>query len=322
MKKLFISLAVLACSFTACKKEQELTKTDRSIATNKATSDIVQLQAVPSLNNWMSGIPNATFVSRLSIPGTHDSGALFEPFANTAKCQNIGIREQLNIGVRYLDIRCRHIGDAFTIHHGAVYQNLNFQDVINACIAFLEANPTETILMCVKEEHTPSDNTRSFEQTFNTYTQQNSSRWDLTDGLSSLGALRGKIKLVRRFGSTETKGINATAWNDNTTFDIASNFGGIRVQDIYKVNDLASKWTAVEEVLNAAKSDATNKLYINYTSGYKPNLFTIPNITTVANYVNPKLGTYFTNNASGRYGVIPMDFVNQSNAQLIVNKNF
>ncbi|TBO40602.1 phosphatidylinositol-specific phospholipase C [Pedobacter kyonggii] len=322
MKKLFLSLAVSACLFTACKKEQVSPVENPSLKAKTATTDFALLQAPPALSMWMSGLSNTTPVSRLSIPGTHDSGAMFEPVVNTAKCQNIGIGAQLDLGVRYLDIRCRHIDNAFAIHHGAIYQNLNFQNVINACLDFLNANPSETILMCVKEEHTPSNNNRSFEETFNTYTQQNPNKWDLSEGLPSLGALRGKIKLIRRFAATGVKGINATAWSDNTTFDINSSFGGIRVQDVYKVNDLASKWTTVEGQLNAAKADSSNKLYINYASGYQPGIFTIPNITVVSNYINPRLSGYFTNNPSGRYGVIPMDFVDQSKAQSIVNKNF
>lgn len=322
MKKLFIYLAVMAFSLTACKKDRNSASGKLSHQSALSGTEISTLQAAPSLNTWMSGISSTTSIARLSIPGTHDSGALFEPISSTAKCQNIGIAAQLNIGVRYLDIRCRHIDNGFAIHHGAIYQNLNFQDVINACIDFLKANPSETILMSVKEEHTASNNTRSFEQTFDTYIAQNSAKWDLTDGLPNLGALRGKIKLIRRFSAAGTKGINATAWGDNTTFDINNSFGGIRIQDAYKVTNLASKWTSVEGLLNAARNDASNKLYINYTSGYQPGIFSIPNINAVANYINPKISEYFSNNPSGRYGVLPMDFVDQAKAQLIVDKNF
>ncbi|TCD00291.1 phosphatidylinositol-specific phospholipase C domain-containing protein [Pedobacter frigidisoli] len=323
MKRLSLLLAVIACSFTACKKEQESPLSDFSGNENNLQQlDALQLQVPTTLNNWMLGLPNTTAIGRLSIPGTHDSGALFEPISSTAKCQNISIAEQLKIGVRYLDIRCRHIDNAFAIHHGAIYQNLNFQDVINACISFLNVNPSETILMCVKEEHTPSNNTRSFEQTFDSYTQQNPGKWSLSNDLPNLGSLRGRIKLIRRFSAAATKGINATAWADNTAFDISNSYGGIKIQDFYKVNDLPSKWTAVEQLLNAAMADGSNKLYINYSSGYQPGIFSIPNINAVANYINPKLSQYFSSNSSGRYGVIPMDFVDQAKAQLILNKNF
>lgn len=114
----------------------------------------------------MASIDGEKFLHELSIPGTHDTGALIETVPRTAKCQNLTIEEQLQAGVRFLDIRCRHIGDAFVIHHGPVYQELNFTDVLQSVANFLQANPSETVIMSVKEEYTPEGNTRSFAETF------------------------------------------------------------------------------------------------------------------------------------------------------------
>src|SRR5436190_13544256 len=43
--------------------------------------------------NWMAPLNSGLYVSQLSIPGTHDSGARFEPVSGTAKCQNLTIAE-------------------------------------------------------------------------------------------------------------------------------------------------------------------------------------------------------------------------------------
>lgn len=273
-------------------------------------------------SNWMGSIPDATNIAHLSIPGTHDSGARNEPVAGTAKCQNLSIADQLVAGVRYLDIRCRHIGNSFAIHHGAIYQNLNFTDVLNACIGFLDNNPTETIIMSVKEEHTATDNTRSFEETFDAYVQQNPSKWNLGDGVPTLGSIRGKIKLLRRFGSGNVKGIDATNWADNTTFTINNSAASLKVQDYYNVNDVNTKWSNVSALLNETNNDTSNKLYLNYSSGYKALIFGIPSITTVSNSINPKITTFFTNNTHGKYGIIAMDFIDAARSQLILNTNF
>jgi 1-phosphatidylinositol phosphodiesterase len=269
----------------------------------------------------MSVVADQTSIAAISIPGTHDSGATQEQVAGTAKCQNLSITDQLNVGVRYLDIRCRHIDNAFAIHHGAIYQNLNFNDVLNACINFLNSHPTETIIMSVKEEHTPSNNTRSFEQTFDAYVQQNPAKWDLGNNIPTLGSIRGKIRLLRRFSGSSPKGIDATAWADNTTFDI-NNAATLKVQDFYNVNDVNTKWTKVETLLNEAKNDVSNRLYLNYASGYKAGIFSIPSITTVSNFINPKITTFFTNNTHGKFGIIPLDFVDSGRSQLIINTNF
>src|SRR5687767_170537 len=77
------------------------------------------LSAAPA-NTWMGALYDNVLVSQISIPGTHDSGARFEPFPGTAKCQNLTISQQLDAGIRFLDIRNRHIDNAFAIHHGNI----------------------------------------------------------------------------------------------------------------------------------------------------------------------------------------------------------
>ncbi|MBN2842542.1 MAG: phosphatidylinositol-specific phospholipase C domain-containing protein, partial [Sedimentisphaerales bacterium] len=248
-----------------------------------------------------------------------DSGARFEPIGGTAKCQNLTIAEQLAIGVRALDIRCRHIDNAFTIHHGQVYQNMNFTDVLNACSSFLAANPSETIIMSVKEEYNPSNNTRTFVETFNSYVNQNPGLWHMGTKIPALGQVRGKIVLFRRFGGVSNLGLEATSWGDDTTFSI----GGIapmRVQDNYSNGSGSEKWTDVNNMLNEAKNGSAGTLYVNFTSGYT-SFLGIPSITTVSNYVNPRLETYFNSNPSGRFGMLMMDFVNDVRAEKIYKTN-
>ncbi len=77
---------------------------------------------------WMGALDGGTLLSALSIPGSHDSGALHEPLRGTSRCQNLAIAEQLAIGVRYLDIRCRNVDNLFKIYHGRVSQLLNFEE--------------------------------------------------------------------------------------------------------------------------------------------------------------------------------------------------
>lgn len=271
--------------------------------------------------NWMGSIADNRSLASLSIPGTHDSGARYEPVSGTAKCQDKTISEQLTMGVRYLDIRCRHIDNAFTIHHGSIYQKINFQGVLDDCYNFLNANPSETIIMSVKEEHTSENITRSFEETFNSYVNANPSKWYLGDSVPNLGEVRGKIVLVRRFGCSGVKGINCTNWADNTTFTTSSAGTTIKVQDQYVVPNNSNKWSGIESMLNEAKNNNPSWLYLNYSSGYKSLIFGIPSITTVSKYMNPKLETYFSNNTSGRFGVVVMDFATQSICEKIIATN-
>jgi len=52
-------------------------------------------------------------------------------------------------------------------------ENSNYSDVLKGCIDFLNANPSETIIMSVEEGYMP---TCSFEDTFDTYVQENASK--------------------------------------------------------------------------------------------------------------------------------------------------
>src|SRR5690242_10710610 len=111
-------------------------------------------------SDWMSGLDDARLLSELSIPGSHDSGALFEPIAGLSKNQDLTIAEQLAAGVRYLDIRCRNIEDRFYIFHGSVDQHQGFDQVLATIYAFLDAHPGEAVIASVMQESTPQRATR------------------------------------------------------------------------------------------------------------------------------------------------------------------
>jgi 1-phosphatidylinositol phosphodiesterase len=323
MKHPQLLMAVAICGLFGCKKDFVDNTRPGKVTTDNSQHTNAGAALSFSLNSWMGTIPNERNLAGISIPGTHDSGARFEPIGGTAKCQDLTITQQLDAGIRFLDIRCRHIGDAFAIHHGSIYQNLNFNDVVTACYAFLAANPTETIVMSVKEEYDPTSNTRSFEQTFDSYTAQQPGRWYLSSAIPNLGDVRGKIVLLRRFGASATpKGIDATNWADNTTFTINNGNATLRVQDQYQAPDNNVKWSNITSLFNEAKTGSQSTLYVNFTSGYKPLIFGIPSITTVSNAINPQINTYFTSNTHGRYGILPMDFANADRSNLIISTNF
>jgi len=272
-------------------------------------------KAADAGNSWMRKLDGGMSIAQLSIPGTHDSGALYEPVPGTTKCQNLSIAEQLNAGVRFLDIRCRHIHSGFTIHHGPVYQNQNFDDVFGATSKFLKDNPGETVLMSVKEEYDASDNKESFEQTFAKYVAKNPGLWYLGARIPTLFQARGKIVLIRRFGaSTVPLGIDASVWPDNTTFSVGPT---LRVQDNYQVSTDGTKWGQIRQMLNEANTGPSSTLYLNFASGYRSGPFGIPNIPSVSETIDPDLTSYFSSNTGARCGVIIMDFVTPNLCSLV-----
>lgn len=115
--------------------------------------------------DWMKNLSDRNVrITKLSIPGTHDTMAFYG--GDAVQCQSLSLETQLNAGIRAIDIRCRHISDVFAIHHGCVYQNANFGDVLNTVARYLDEHPKETILMRVKEEYNEEKCDRTFEETF------------------------------------------------------------------------------------------------------------------------------------------------------------
>jgi 1-phosphatidylinositol phosphodiesterase len=322
-RKNILLLSMILLMFAACQEPQFNIEKSKKLLLDEFSDTPSKLSISYTSSNWMSAIDGNLTLSEISIPGTHDSGARFEPFSGTAKCQNLTISDQLTSGIRFLDIRCRHVDNQYAIHHGSIYQNLNFNDVVNACKTFLNTNSSECIIMCVKEEHTPSNNNRSFEQTFDWYVQQNPTLWHLNDRIPVLNNVRGKIVLLRRFGvSSAPKGIDTGPWLDNTTFEINNDKASFKIHDQYQVPNNNNKWNAVNNLLNEAPTGNPNRLYLTFTSGYKPGIFGIPNINTVSNFINPKITTYFTAKGKGRFGIVVMDFAESTKNNLIIKTNF
>lgn len=278
-----------------------------------------------SLTDWMADLPDDMYMSEVNIPGTHETCARVG--GPLVQCQDLSLEEQLNAGVRFLDIRCRHIGDGFTIHHGPVYQNLTFgNDVRNICIDFLIDHPNEFIVMLVKPEHTEENCTRPFEATMENYIKGLEKYFYLTEKMPTVGEIRGKIVLLRRFddySSTIPLG-NKINFKDNATFTSTTSIKA-RVQDKYYVAvlwDRDWKWQQVKSLLTEAKnSNEKNTLFINYGSGSSTGCYPY----SVAAYVNPQIENYLRGSGDyARCGTIMIDFVHTDNPaipQLIINKN-
>ncbi|MCE9672524.1 phosphatidylinositol-specific phospholipase C domain-containing protein [Myxococcus stipitatus] len=205
---------------------------------------------------WMSWVPGGTSLAALSLPGTHDTMAYQSYGGDLTQTQSLDLRSQLDAGIRALDIRCRHIDNAFTIHHGVVYLHVNFDDVLRTTIQFLNANPTETVVMRVKKEHTEENVTRTFAQTFEAYRDQPAYSPYLWRGshVPTLGEVRGKIVILDDFAG----GAYGIPW------------GAISLQDDWTVSQLADiddKWFKVRDHLARTNTGAPGTLFVNFLSG-------------------------------------------------------
>ena len=267
--------------------------------------------------NWMETLDGRQKISRFSIPGTHNSAALFEPIRGTARCQNLSISQQLDAGVRFLDIRCRHVNDAFRINHGPIDQRQSFADVLAQITKFLDSHTSETVILSVKEEYQPENNARSFEATFASYVARNPARWRLDPTVPTLDQARGKIVLLRRFAATKPQGIDASNWPDNQAFATEN----LRVQDVYKVASNDEKWSAIESLLRQTGAAANPPLTLNFASGVRALPFDIPSITRVAGDINNRLDQFFARKTRANYSCVIVDFADSARCAAIYRTN-
>ncbi|GAA3491728.1 phosphatidylinositol-specific phospholipase C [Streptomyces cremeus] len=200
--------------------------------------------------DWMAGLDSARPLRTLTVPGTHDSGARFG--GPWVECQNTTVAEQLTSGIRFLDIRCRAFDGSFSIHHGAFYQRLNFDDVLTACRDFLAAHPSETVLMRVKQEYSEVSDAQ-FGALFADYLDRRGWRslFLIADALPSLGQARGRVVLLADNGGLP----GGIRWGDSSVFDI---------QDDYQAEPFA-KYPQIEAQFRKAVAQP-GKQYINFVS--------------------------------------------------------
>lgn len=242
------------------------------------------------LQDWMAGHGDPTPLQKLTIPGTHDSGARFG--GPWAECQNTTIAQQLASGIRFLDVRCRVTGGSFAIHHGAAYQNMMFGDVLVACRDFLAAHPSETVLMRVKQEYS-SDSDATFRAIFDDYLGNRGWRSliRIGDTVPTLGEARGKVVLIADNG-----GLPGLKWWDG---------GAIAIQDDWNALPNA-KYPQIEAHLRRAV-EQPGKLYINFvsTSASLPPRWNSDNL-------NPRVHGFLDGTASGwkGLGIVVMDYPN------------
>lgn len=178
---------------------------------------------------WMKYVDDNKFLDELSIPGTHDSSTCSvdndtEPQSSQVKCQQDYIPTQLLEGIRYFDIRLGK-GDDPGIDHGIFYllkkdgNYLHLSDVIGYFKTFLNENPSEALIMLASrgnDEATDESITTAFAKVM----ADNPNLFYTSSHVPTLGEVRGKIVLLRRFGlagnsvSGHTWGLDLTQWDD------------------------------------------------------------------------------------------------------------
>jgi hypothetical protein len=290
--------------------------------------------------SWMSGIPLSLKLSQCTIPGTHDTGTWTLPeleygVENNAKCQTLSLEEQLNAGIRFIDVRVtqatRNGKPDFQIYHAHIDTGLWFStDILDVCKTFLANHPSETIIMSFKDEFGTTDN---FEP--HLLTLLDPSFCVLSTGIPSLKQARGHIVLFRRY-EFGTHGIPAYVdWPPDSTGAIHNSVNGVlestlNIQDVYgygflwenifseatKITKIDQKWSFVEPYLHNAAAETHDKVvWINFASASGPPTIMNPMNFAMNTYmsnatggINQRIYDYLGKHKVGHYGLVILDY--------------
>lgn len=289
---------------------------------------------------WMSCIPQNVFYTMLSVPGSHDAAT--SSASVFAKTQNKTIAEQLELGVRALDLR-PSATDNLEIKHGDYGTGVTLDQAINDMKTYLEKNPTEFIYATIHLEGSKKPN-ESQKKTWsnNVYALVKAA----VDGGYALNELsknskltdyKGKIIFIYRddlTGDNQIYNAAKVAWNDNIarTVKVRGTNGNeindflISYQDIYEssnkedvnsgvsgyfqqkggVKNANEKIDMVKKYIDNATGTNDWRLifnYANYSGAISSNTNTI--MSSINPYIvskNNRLGVIFSDFVDATYG--------------------
>jgi 1-phosphatidylinositol phosphodiesterase len=280
-----------------------------------ATSFRVSSSARDDRAFWMEHLDDARSLSSLTIPGSHDSGALYSVGDLAGKCQDLSISEQLQAGIRYLDVRLQASNEGLYVVHGFVNEGQSFKTLLSSVTSFLSNHYSETVLLSVKEEASPRFSMESFDDLLKGYVADKDFRSLFYTGRTlpkTLGDARQKMVLLSRYSGNS---IGVDCYGDNqwadpsdatssNTFDLTLG-EKIHVQDHYKLKDAETKWNEANTALAYAVAHP-EVLTLNFYTGYLVGSFPPSYAPSVAKTINARIVKELP---AERNGVIIMDFV-------------
>ena len=251
---------------------------------------------------WQAGIPGSIRLNMLSLPGTHDT-MTYTSKASFVQTQTLNLREQLNSGIRVVDIRVQLSHGSFAIHHGDIYLHKNFTDVLKDVTSFLNKNPSEFVVMRISKT---GGKGADYEKALSNYISEYSKYfwWNKSSTAKNptVGEIRKKIVVLRH-----------DSWiPDRLGIEYPSKSN---TQDWYDVTDVKEKYNKVIALVNKTNKDKNPPIAINYLSG------TIVEPHIIASINNGKVRSYLNGNHKHQIGMIMMDFPGGELINTIISYN-
>lgn len=279
--------------------------------------------------SWMAYLPDDAYVSALSIPGTHDAAT--STLDIWSKCQSKTLRQQLELGVRFFDLRPTG-SDDLMIYHGSS-TGVTFDAAIAAMVDYMIANPSEACFVQMQYQSGKGDGA-SWASAMGNYLASSAYRDRFIDFRPDLtmGDMRGKILILTRTDyNGSLVGGKITSWQDDVTDQTSSIVNGsasatLFIQDKYGgfTTGTDAKKSAITAYLDKARDKESSDWLFNFTS-LATAIVTTPESN--AKKLNPAACEYIVAHP-GCTGVVMMDFAGDSGSsgdkllKTIIDQNF
>lgn len=268
-------------------------------------------------SDWMAELDDDASLNSITIPGTHDSGALHSIAEISGKCQTLSVGEQLKIGVRFLDIRLQLVDNKLKVVHSFADQMTDFEEVLSDMTSFIRNNKSEFLLVSIKEDASPTRSDREFaevlEEMLLSYPEVSRS----VTLPETVGAARGGIHIIARYENASIGLPCYDGWEDDASFAL----GNIYIQDNYRVADAKEKITDIHKTYSVAQKREYD-LVLNYTSCYLSTCFPPIYAGLPAHEINNDTQSVLAEYTDGPLGVLVCDFMTSELAGAIIGRNF
>lgn len=275
---------------------------------------------------WMKGLADDVPVARLTIPATHDSGALLG--GEALQTQDISIREQLEAGVRGFDIRLQACDNGkLGVYHSVQFQDIYWEtDVLPAFLDFLKKYPSEMLFVSLKKEGGDSEAYRRLAAA--SLNDQSLAPYLVTDFKNdlTLGDCRGKILFMHRDRILKDyPGAQCHGWDDNVTCwvtlkDAKGNETLVSVEDEYGYpngNKASYKGRITWKNMKAAMKNAgkNHRWYISFASA---TALPVAGPSAFSDVVNPMLAKQ-TQGLEQPCGIVLIDFAGTADGRTLID---
>jgi len=225
--------------------------------------------------------------------------------------QEWSINEQLNNGIRFLDIRLSNSStpDDFEVRHGIIQLGSFNEKVMKSVNTFLEKNPTEVVFMSIKDEG-PLETNRLERDYINA--PDSKFYQSPVNGSTELEKVRGKIVLFNRYNYNTAVGMVWGSLNiqddynlDTECKEIPILFWSKRTCGPHVGLDYPKKAASVLAHFNQAANAYNNaEFWVNFTSAHYNGIY----IGNNAEAVNARTLDYIQTSRKPIGSIIVMDY--------------